>query len=53
MLILEKHNSLEFNGASYHWGQLADWIARNDHHIPIYHQVCLRLWRWALERSVR
>jgi hypothetical protein len=33
------------------WGQLADWIARHDHHLPIYHQLCMRLWLWAFDRS--
>ena len=34
------------------WSKLADWIARQDRAIPLYHSVCLKLWLWAFRHSV-
>jgi hypothetical protein len=36
----------------YEWAQIADWIARHDYRIPIYHRLCLAVWQWALQRSL-
>jgi hypothetical protein len=53
MLILNKHTASQRYAASrYYWGQLADWIARHDRHVPVYHQLCIRLWLWAFGLSV-
>jgi hypothetical protein len=31
---------------------MADWIARYDRHIPVYHRICLAAWMWALRNSL-
>lgn len=38
--------------AAARWGELADWIARQDRALPIYHKLCMRLWLWAFRHSV-
>ncbi len=38
--------------ANQRWGQLADWIARQDRPIPIYHKLCTRVWLWAFRQSL-
>jgi hypothetical protein len=37
---------------AYNWGRMADWIARHDYRIPIYHRICLAVWVWALRHSL-
>jgi hypothetical protein len=37
---------------SHGWAQIADWIARHDHRIPIYHRICLSVWVWAIRHSL-
>ena len=37
---------------AYGWGLMADWIARHDYRIPIYHRICLAVWVWALRHSL-
>ena len=37
---------------AYSWGRMADWIARHDYRIPIYHRMCLAVWLWALRHSL-
>jgi hypothetical protein len=34
------------------WGRIADWIARHDYQIPVYHRLCLAVWQWALQQSL-
>ena len=35
------------------WERLADWIARHDRSIPLWHRLCVRLWTWALYHAAR
>lgn len=49
--ITSRPNNYSVIGAA-RWGQLADWIARQDRPIPVYHSVCLHAWLWAFRRSV-
>ena len=33
--------------------RVADWLARRDKRIPIYHPLIVRAWTWALVRGLR
>ena len=35
------------------WGQLADWIARRDRQLPIYHRLCILVWSWTLSQALQ
>lgn len=35
------------------WVRAADWLARRDRPLPIYHRLIVRAWAWALMRSLR
>jgi hypothetical protein len=43
---------LQQPGTAYDWGRMADWIARHDYRVPIYHRICLAVWVWALRHSL-
>ncbi len=43
---------LQQPNTAHGWSQIADWIARHDYHIPIYHRICLAVWIWALRQSL-
>jgi hypothetical protein len=51
MLIIQKTAGRRGEG-SHAWQQIADWIARHDRRIPIYHRICLSVWVWAIRQSL-
>jgi hypothetical protein len=52
MLSKTGKSRLQQPNTSYKWGRMADWIARHDHRIPIYHRICLAVWMWAIRHSL-
>jgi len=52
MLSKTDKTTLQQPNTAYGWGRMADWIARHDCRIPIYHRICLSIWLWALRQSL-
>jgi hypothetical protein len=38
---------------SINWGEVADWIARRDRQLPIYHRLCILAWSWTLGQALQ